>query len=154
MPLSVEAYALIPQIESVTSTGNILGRIPESIENTPIHFFRVRPGETPTIVTPKSAPTNTGGLFATGSFFKNIENIDLINSANPVKVDSHGVFMLPSGYKVDILPATVKNPMQLLTMNASGSISHIHTLALPDGTLFVDRSKATKSQTGVIINSV
>ena len=154
MPLSVEAYALIPQIESVTDVGNIMGRIPESIENTPIHFFRVRPGETPTIISPQSSPTNTGGLFATGSFFKHIENIGLINGANPVKVDSHGVFMLPSGYKVDIFPATVKNPMQLLTMNASGSISHIHTLALPDGTLFVDGSKATKSQTGVIIDFV
>lgn len=154
MLLSVEAYALIPQILSVTSTGNILGRIPESIENTPIHFFRVRSGETPTIVTPNSSLTNTGGLFATGSFFKNIENIDLINGANPVKVDSHGVFILPSGYKIDILPATVKNPMQLLTMNASGSVSHTHTLAFPDGTLFFDGSKATKSQTGVIINSV
>ncbi len=45
MPLSVDAYTLIPQIQSVTTTGTILGNLSEPISGTPVHFFRVRPGE-------------------------------------------------------------------------------------------------------------
>lgn len=50
MPLIIEAYALIPQIQSVTSTGTILGNINEVVSDTPVHFFRVRPGEGPTML--------------------------------------------------------------------------------------------------------
>lgn len=45
MPLSVDTYALIPQIQSVTNSGVILGNLSESLSGTPVHFFRVRPGE-------------------------------------------------------------------------------------------------------------
>ena len=31
MPLVIEAYTLIPQIQSVTNTGTILGNIPEPV---------------------------------------------------------------------------------------------------------------------------
>lgn len=47
VPFIVEAYALIPQIQSVNSTGNILGSVNEPMIGTPVHFFRVRPGEAP-----------------------------------------------------------------------------------------------------------
>lgn len=49
------------------------------------------------------------------------------------------------------MPATEQNPMQILTMNASGSISHIHTLALPDNVSFIDVSKNNATSTGVRI---
>jgi hypothetical protein len=50
MPLTVDAYSVIPQIQSVTATGMILGALSESVVNTPVHFFRVRPGEAPLIL--------------------------------------------------------------------------------------------------------
>ena len=49
------------------------------------------------------------------------------------------------------MPATEQNPMQIFTMNASGSISHIHTLALPDNVTFIDASQNNTTSTGVRI---
>lgn len=50
MPLTVDAYALIPQIQSVTATGTLIGSLSESIVSTPVYFFRVRPGEGPLLL--------------------------------------------------------------------------------------------------------
>lgn len=50
MPLMVDAYSVIPQIQTVTATGMILGALSESVVSTPIHFFRVRPGEGPLLL--------------------------------------------------------------------------------------------------------
>ena len=41
--------------------------------------------------------------------------------------------------------------MRILTVDASGSISHTHTLTLPDGTRFIDSSQNTSTSTGVIL---
>jgi hypothetical protein len=61
MPLQIEAYAVIPQIQSVTPTGNLTGSIAEPIIGTPVHFFRVRPGESPALVDPMSTFTSSVG---------------------------------------------------------------------------------------------
>ena len=61
MPLQIEAYAVIPQIQSVTPTGNLTGSIAEPIIGTPVHFFRVRPGESPALVDPLSTLTSPTG---------------------------------------------------------------------------------------------
>lgn len=50
MPLQIEVYTLIPQIQNVTTSGNIVGSINEVLNSMPIHFFRVRSGETPKIL--------------------------------------------------------------------------------------------------------
>lgn len=69
-----------------------------------------------------------------------------------MQVNNHGIFSLPSGYRIEITPATDKNPMKLFTMNQSGSISHIHSMILPDNTLFIDTTRNTTNQsTGVFI---
>ncbi len=152
MPLLVEAYTLIPQIQSVTKTGAILGSISQGVVDTPIHFFRIRPGDTPTLLT--SIPTLAGvlGQFSTRSFFKTPEIISLKSGANIASVDSHGVFTLPPGYRIDMVAATNTAPMQLLMVNQSGSISHRHTLALPGDTVFIDASKnISQVATGVLI---
>lgn len=59
MPLQIEAYTLIPQIQNVTTTGNIVGSINEVLNSMPIHFFRVRSGETPKILSTGITFTNT-----------------------------------------------------------------------------------------------
>lgn len=82
MPLTVDTYALIPQIQTVTATGSIVGALSESIVNTPIHFFRVRPGETPLILSSGSTLTDVRGVFATGSFFQSPEIISLRKNQN------------------------------------------------------------------------
>lgn len=59
MPLTIESYALIPQIQRVTEAGNIIGVLPEPIENTPVHFFRVRPGEGPVLLSSGATLSNS-----------------------------------------------------------------------------------------------
>ena len=54
---------------------------------------------------------------------------------------------------MEVLPATNAVPMELLTLNQSGSISHIHTLSLPDDVRFIDRSQNnTPTATGVLVS--
>lgn len=77
MPVIVEAYALIPQIQEVTISGSIIGRIPESIKDTPIHFFRVRPGEVPALLDKNPTPTSLTGGFVTPGLFNTVEIIKL-----------------------------------------------------------------------------
>ena len=50
MPLTVTTYTPIPQIQSVTSTGWVMGTISESLGGIPTHLFRVRSGEQPTLL--------------------------------------------------------------------------------------------------------
>lgn len=146
MPLIVEAYTLVPQIQTITNTGTIIGAINEGVQDTPIHFFRVRSGEIPTILSPVSTLTNISGQFATGSFFKKPETISLKSETDSITVDNHGIFSFPSGYRIDIDPATDKNPMKFFTVNPSGSITHHHILSLPNNVLFIDTSKNTTTQ--------
>jgi hypothetical protein len=155
MPLVVEAYALIPQIQTVTKTGYLTGTINEGVSDTPVHFFRIRSGETPTLVSPLATFTSTIGQFSTGSFFKNPETINLKANTNIISINNRGIFGLPSGYHIDIVAATDIAPMRFLTVNQSGSISHSHSIALPDDTRFIDTSKNSTAITqGVIITPV
>lgn len=59
MPLTVEAYTPVPKIQNVTLSGNLDGSITEAVLETPIHFFRVRSGEVPKILSPEITPTDT-----------------------------------------------------------------------------------------------
>ncbi|MBC7503535.1 VCBS repeat-containing protein [Candidatus Gracilibacteria bacterium] len=152
MPLSVDTYALIPQIQSVTNSGVILGNLSESLSGTPVHFFRVRPGEGPTLLTPTATSSDPTGGFSTPSFFTSPEIITMRTSTDSGIVDIHGIFALPSGYRTEISPANDAAPMQIYTMSPSGSISHIHTLSLPEDIRFIDRSLSTTTATGVIIS--
>ncbi len=58
-PFTIESYALIPQIQRVTETGTIIGVLPEPIENTPVHFFRIRPGEGPILLSSGATLSNS-----------------------------------------------------------------------------------------------
>jgi hypothetical protein len=88
MPLMVDAYSVIPQIQSVTATGMILGALSESIASTPVHFFRVRSGEAPLLLTSGSTLTDSRGTFATGSFFQSPEIISLRKNQNIASINS------------------------------------------------------------------
>lgn len=61
VPLQIEAYVVIPQIQNVTKQGNLTGSITEPVSGTPVHFFRVRSGETPALVNPTSTLTSPTG---------------------------------------------------------------------------------------------
>ncbi len=44
--------------------------------------------------------------------------------------------------------------MRILTVDASGSISHTHTLTLPEDARFFDSSQNTSTSTGVVLTPV
>lgn len=53
---------------------------------------------------------------------------------------------------MEVQSATASNPMQLLSVNQSNSIVHIHTISLPDNTSFIDSTKNTNPNvTGIVI---
>jgi hypothetical protein len=123
-----------------------MGNLNEIVSDTPVHFFRVRPGEGPTILSPQ---------FATGSFYKKPEIITLKSDSETIITNNHGIFSLPPSYHIEITSATEKSPMKFLTVNQSGSISHIHSISLPDNVTFVDTSKKNMNQaTGVLMTPV
>lgn len=59
MPLTIEAYTPVPKIQNVTLSGNLVGSISEPVLETPIHFFRVRSGEVPKILSPEFTLTDS-----------------------------------------------------------------------------------------------
>ena len=69
-PLSVEVYAPIPQIQGVSTTGMLSGRIGESLSAEPIHFFRIREGDALSMLFPEPTLTIADGGFLTGSVFR------------------------------------------------------------------------------------
>ncbi len=148
VPFIVEAYALIPQIQSVTtSVGDILGSVNEPMIGTPVHFFRVRPGEAPIFLSPGATDTIGGWQFNTGSFFKSSEAINLKTDWGNITINNKGVFgALPAGYSVTVNPASSSVPMQFVIKNWS-DITHTHTLALPDDVVFIDGLKNPPSST-------
>ena len=151
MPLTVDTYALIPQIQSVTATGSIIGVLSEAIESIPLHFFRIRPGETPFLLSSGSTLTDSRGAFATGSFFQSPEVITLRKNQNIASITSRGVLTIQPGYHSEVASANTTAPMQIRIVDASGSISHIHTISLPRDMQFIDTSRTTTSATGVLL---
>ena len=151
MPLTVDTYALIPQIQSVTATGSIIGVLSEAIESIPLHFFRIRPGETPFLLSSGSTLTDSRGAFATGSFFQIPETITLSKTKTIATITSKGLLILQPGYSTEVTPATATEAMHILTVDQTGSISHIHTISLPTGVRFIDTSRTAATATGVLL---
>jgi FG-GAP-like repeat len=151
MPLIVTAYTPLPQIQSVTSTGWVLGTISESLGGIPTHLFRVRSGEQPTLLASGSALSNLLGRFSTGSFFASPEIVSMTSNSQIATMTTRGVFTLQPWYHTEVASATATDPMRILTVDQTGSISHIHTLILPDDTRFIDSSRLANSSTGVIM---
>jgi hypothetical protein len=154
MPLTVDAYALIPQIQSVTATGMIIGTLTQPIASTPIHLFRVRPGEAPLLLSSGSTLTDSRGAFATGSFFQSPETIMLRKNQNIATITTRGLLTLQPGYRTEVVSASATDPMRILTVDQTGSISHTHTLTLPESTRFTDSSKTQNASTGVILTPI
>lgn len=154
MPLTVDAYALIPQIQSVTATGTLIGSLSESIASTPLHFFRVRPGEAPLLLSSGSTLTDSRGAFATGSFFQSPEIITLHKNQNIASITSRGVLTIQPGYHTEVTPASATEAMRILTVDQTGSISHIHTISLPTSVRFIDTSRTAATATGVLLTPI
>ncbi len=68
--LTIEIYAPVPQITSITGTGWIDGGLDEKIIQEPIHLFRVRPGTDIIKLNPNSLLTDVEGIFMSGTFFR------------------------------------------------------------------------------------
>ena len=62
-----------------------------------------------------------------------------------------GDIRLGSGYHTEIVSANPTDPMRILIVDASGSISHTHTLTLPEDIRFLDTSRTAATATGVLI---
>jgi hypothetical protein len=153
LPISVTAYTPLPQIQSVSSTGWVLGSISESLSGIPAHLFRVRPGEYPTIISSGSTLSSSIGTFATGSFFASPETIVLRKNQNIATITSKWVITPQSGYRTEVTPATSRDPMRIFTIDQTGSISHIHTLSLPDDARLIDTSR-TLASTWVLLTPI
>ncbi len=89
MPLQIEAYVLIPQIQIVTPTENILGSINEVLNTIPVHFFRIRSGEVPVLLDQNATNTDILGKFTTSSFFKTPEIIKLNGNTKTGTITNH-----------------------------------------------------------------
>lgn len=96
MSLVVTAYTPLPQIQSVTSTGWVLGTISESLGGIPTHLFRVRSGEQPTLLASGSVLSDILGRFSTGSFFVSPETIALKNISQIGTITTRGLVVLQS----------------------------------------------------------
>jgi hypothetical protein len=70
-PIEIEVYAPIPRIESVSSTGNLSGRIDTEISLEPVHVFRVREGEGISLIDSQPMLTSSIGYFGSGVFAGN-----------------------------------------------------------------------------------
>lgn len=142
LPFTIDVYSPLPEIQSVVD-GNIQGKLSEEVENTPVYFFRVRPGEAPTMISSTETPTNNLWYFSTGLLSTDSESVSFSTDSISGSINTHGAFQLPTWYNIKILAATEQSPMQLLVVNNSGSILYIHTLSLPEDIRFVDVSNET-----------
>ncbi len=143
-PFTIEAYSPVPEIQSIVD-GKIKGKLSEETEKTPISFFRIRPGELPTMISPTITTTNNLWYFSTGLLWKSPELVTFKTNTTPGSISNHGLFQLPPWYYIDIVPASENTPMQLLTLNSSWSISYVHTISLPEDINFIDLSKKTNT---------
>ena len=80
------------------------------------------------------------------------ENISLKGGINSGSIDSRGVMRLSSGSHIEVLSATADEPMKVLTINQSGSVTHTHTISLSEDVRFMDISKNLLTGTGIFLN--
>lgn len=69
VPLQVEVYAPVPQIQSISSSGILIGNTDPLTALEPIHVFRIRSGSPLQMLFPPPILTDAEGKFATGSVF-------------------------------------------------------------------------------------
>jgi hypothetical protein len=77
----------------------------------------------------------------------------LRKNQNIATITSKWVITPQSGYRTEVTPATSRDPMRILTIDQTGSISHIHTLSLPDDARLIDTSR-TLASTWVLLTPV
>lgn len=69
VPLQIDVYSPVPQIQSVSKSGILTGALDAALSLEPIHFFRIREGEGLKKLLEEKTNTNTEGIFVTGSLF-------------------------------------------------------------------------------------
>ena len=66
-PFRIEVYAPLPQIQSISETGTLLGKLDEPIVSEPIHFFRIREATPIELLFSGALLTQVSGAFSTGN---------------------------------------------------------------------------------------
>lgn len=152
VPIRIEVYAPIPQIQSVSATGMLYGSLVDGEKNEPIHFLRVRSGTPVSIISPEKTMSADNGSFATGSLFTGSGARFSYSGGTFVVNEQNG---LPAGnakLDIQILPATVDSPMRLQYRNASGKVLFEQFLVLPSSTS-ISLSAAEKTIPSIVVTS-
>lgn len=69
VPLQIDVYSPIPQIQSISQNGMLTGALDAPLSFEPIHFFRIRESEGLKKLFEEKTNTNIDGVFITGSLF-------------------------------------------------------------------------------------
>lgn len=151
LPMTVEIYTPIPSIDSFS--GKILsGSLSEPLSQEPIHIWRLRGSEYPTLVNTDPLWTDSVGKFGTG-FLENPEQIIVTASGGNWQIGYHGeIHSLPNTYHVRVIPATQGSPMVIRIEDGSNKDGvYEQSLFLSDTNRIVDGSRDDTSGTGVIV---
>lgn len=113
VPLEIDVYAPIPQIQSVSSVGMLAGILDEPISFEPIHFFRIREGDGLRKLFEEKTDTKTDGSFTTGSLFIG-NGATFTYSGGTITIDELTGLPSSASLTTQFSPATATNPMRII----------------------------------------
>jgi hypothetical protein len=131
MPLQIRVYAPIPQIETVSSSGYLMGTVAGELKDEPVHFLRIRQGTPIDII--REAPTYSQdeGVFATGTLFTG-SGARFSYSGSTVNIsETTGLPIGTSSLQTRVLPATSTDPMRILSLDSDDVVRFEQFLTLP-----------------------
>lgn len=139
LPVTIEAFSPVPQIEDLSQSGTIKGIVSTYNPLEPVHFWRVRASEQPWLLDTNPTITTGGGIFSASGWIESRETISMSYAAGSTgSIDNRGIISLPPGQSVRILPMNGSNPMELQIIDQSGSLRYTHTLSVPRSTPIID----------------
>lgn len=148
---TIDVYAPIPQIQTISNTWWVLGNISEKVPFEPIHLFRVRPGTDITRIHTGSIRTNVDGLFMSGTFFTG-SWVELRLGSQVIPMTEQWVFgVLPSWFSIRVDPANKNSPMRLNILSSSW-VAYTHFMMLSQNLRIIDTTKdnSLTNSTGVL----
>lgn len=134
VPIRIEVYAPVPQIQSISATGMLYGSLIDGQKNEPIHFLRVRSGTPISIITPEKTISLDDGSFATGTLFTGSGARFSYSGGTFVINEQNGLPVGSSKLNMQVLAATVDSPMKFQYKNTNGKTLFEQFLSLPSST--------------------
>lgn len=113
VPLEIDVYAPIPQIQSVSSVGMLAGILDEPISFEPVHFFRIREGDGLRKLFEEKTDTKIDGSFTTGSLFIG-NGATFTYSGGTITIDELTGLPSSASLTTQFSPATATNPMRII----------------------------------------